>query len=96
MLNRQISEIDNELEALDQQIIYIEIQKANLLKRKKCCESKLKDLKPTSSGGNKHDSASNWNRKGTPFFLKTCFVCLFLKIRSYDVILSNQFWIIKE
>jgi len=47
---------------VDEKIRLLEYERENLLKKKRQCTSRLKDLMPTSSGGTKSDLPAEWNQ----------------------------------
>ena len=63
-LNEELHEINKRLEIIQQEILSLEIEKENLLKRKRESIKNIKNAAPSSTGGNKIDQASDWNRNG--------------------------------
>ena len=62
LLQAEIASIDSRLNEINRQIKYLEQEKYDLLARKKECLSSIKESMPSSSGGKKKDSLSEWNR----------------------------------
>jgi uncharacterized coiled-coil DUF342 family protein len=61
-LKDEIKLIDNDLLEVDEKIRLLEYERENLLKKKRQCTSRLKDLMPTSSGGTKSYLPAEWNQ----------------------------------
>lgn len=61
-LNNEMKQIDLRLSNIDEEINNLEYQKQQLISRRTECKKLLKDFLPSSSGGNKDDKVSNWNR----------------------------------
>lgn len=64
-INHELDQIENRLAQIRGEIRLLESERESLLTRKKECQSLLKDIVPSSSGGNKNDNSSNWKRTGT-------------------------------
>ncbi|CAF0778106.1 unnamed protein product [Brachionus calyciflorus] len=61
-INHELKQIDKRLSDIRREINLLESERDSLLSRKKECANLLKNLMPSSSGGNKNDLTSNWNR----------------------------------
>ena len=61
-LKAEIKQIDSDLQEVDEKLRLLEYEKEHLLKKKRQCTNRLKDLMPTSSGGTKSDLPAEWNQ----------------------------------
>nr|QNH68105.1 ATP-dependent DNA helicase Q1 [Brachionus koreanus] len=61
-INSELKQIDKRLNQIREEISLLESERDVLLSRKKVCSNKLKDLMPSSSGGNNTDLTIDWNR----------------------------------
>jgi hypothetical protein len=50
------------LQEVDEKLRLLEYEREHLLKKKRQCTNRLKDLMPTSSGGTKSDLPAEWNQ----------------------------------
>lgn len=69
-INDELKQIEKRLGEIRKEINLLETERENLILRKLECNKSKKDLMPSSSGGNKNDVTSNWNRAGTFKYLK--------------------------